>query len=311
VLSNFYFNPLDWSRQNRIAIALAESAYLLSDGREVAELDRYSNVPVTSVRFLASEDVCLIGESTGRVEVYDNEKGRKVRQINVHYDRVGVLQSAPLTATFLSGSKDRVIKLNDLRLKKADVATWERHRGEVCGLSVSQSYVASGGNDNRVCIWDVRKGECIRELREHRSAVKAVAWCPWRAHLLATGGGNHDRRIILWNGCTDSVEARIDTAAQVVAVTWQLSTRQLVSAHSSARSGFVLVWDGLHPRLRLKGHRGRLLSLCLNPNQPNEACTIAADETLRFWDLSPNNSPHQQRSHRTLRKDALSECDFR
>ena len=46
----------------------------------------------------------------------------KVRQINVHYDRVGVLQDSDSPSTFLSASKDKIIKLNDLRIKKTDVA---------------------------------------------------------------------------------------------------------------------------------------------------------------------------------------------
>lgn len=47
----------------------------------------------------------------------------RIRQINVHYDRVGTIQLSNCHEAFLSGSKDKIIKLNDLRLRKADVAT--------------------------------------------------------------------------------------------------------------------------------------------------------------------------------------------
>lgn len=57
----------------------------------------------------------------------------------------------------MTGSKDKLIKLNDLRLKKTDVATMEKHQGEICGLSTTKHYLASGGNDNKVVIWDLRK----------------------------------------------------------------------------------------------------------------------------------------------------------
>jgi WD40 repeat protein len=156
---------LDWSKHNRIGIALSESAYLLCEGKEIVEIDRYSHIPITCIKFHHLDDLCFIGESTGRVEVYDNEKNRKVRQINIHYDRVGVIQRADLPETFLSGSKDKLIKLNDLRIKKADVVSFEKHKGEVCGLSSINCYVASGGNDNRVLIWDLRKNCCINEIR--------------------------------------------------------------------------------------------------------------------------------------------------
>jgi len=37
---------------------------------------------------------------------------------------------------------------------------------------------------------------------DHRAAVKALAWCPWQRHLLASGGGSRDQTIKFWN--TDS-----------------------------------------------------------------------------------------------------------
>jgi WD40 repeat protein len=96
--------------------------------------------------------------------------------------------------------------------------------------------------------------------------VKAIAWCPWKTSLLATGGGSHDKKIILWNGNKNVVESKIDTNSQIVAVEWKESTKQLVSGHFSGKSGFCMVWDGNEAQLKLKGHRGRLLALKLNPN---------------------------------------------
>jgi WD40 repeat protein len=265
-VNNFYYNPLDWSKHNRIGIALSESAYLLSEGKEIVEIDRYSRIPITCIKFHHLYDMCFIGESTGRVEVYNNEVNRKVRQMNIHYDRVGVIQKADSDDTFLSGSKDTLIKLNDIRVRKADVVTLEKHKGEVCGLSLINSYVASGGNDSRVLVWDLRRNCCINEIKEHNSAVKAVAWCPWKASLLATGGGSQDKKIVLWNGYKNIVETKIDTKSQIVAIEWKESTKQLVSGHYEAGSGFCNVWDGNKVQLKLKGHRKRLLALKLNPN---------------------------------------------
>lgn len=41
----------------------------------------------------------------------------------MHYDRVGTIQMSDMPQAFLTGSKDKLIKLNDIRIKKADVAT--------------------------------------------------------------------------------------------------------------------------------------------------------------------------------------------
>ncbi len=67
-------------------------------------------------------------------------------------------------------------------------------------MSIAKHYLASGGNDNKVVIWDLRKLTAINEIKQHKSAVKAIAWCPWKTSLLATGGGSQDKKIIFWNG---------------------------------------------------------------------------------------------------------------
>ena len=69
---------------------------------------------------------------------------------------------------------------------------------EVCGLTWSSDgkYLASGGNDNTVQIWDAADtSRPVHTITEHQSAVKAVSWCPWQRNVLATAGGTVDRTI--------------------------------------------------------------------------------------------------------------------
>jgi cell division cycle protein 20 (cofactor of APC complex) len=58
---------------------------------------------------------------------------------------------------------------------------------------------ASGGNDNRVFLWDIRSDMPFSSLKGHKGAIKAISWCPWKSNTLATGGGNNDRTIRIWN----------------------------------------------------------------------------------------------------------------
>jgi len=41
--------------------------------------------------------------------------------------------------------------------------------------------------------------------------VKALAWCPWKTSLLASGGGRQDKKIIFWNGNKNVVEHKFET----------------------------------------------------------------------------------------------------
>ena len=58
--------------------------------------------------------------------------------------------------------------------------------------------LASGGNDNAVAVWLRGAGAGaapLWRLRAHTAAVKALAWSPHQAGLLASGGGTSDRHI--------------------------------------------------------------------------------------------------------------------
>ncbi|CDY28289.1 BnaC03g66700D [Brassica napus] len=101
--------------------------------------------------------------------------------------------------------------------------TYRGHTQEICGLKWSGSgqQLASGGNDNVVHIWDRSVAssnsttQWLHRLEEHTSAVKALAWCPFQANLLATGGGGGDRTIKFWNTHTGACLNSVDTGSQV------------------------------------------------------------------------------------------------
>jgi cell division cycle protein 20 (cofactor of APC complex) len=83
-----------------------------------------------------------------------------------------------------------------LRKHEACVASLRSHEQEVCGLkwSPSGTQLASGGNDNMLCIWSAGF-ELQHKIAAHQAAVKALAWCPFQSNLLASGGGTADRCI--------------------------------------------------------------------------------------------------------------------
>lgn len=60
--------------------------------------------------------------------------------------------------------------------------------------------MASGGNDNKVMIWQLRGGPednkyVSWEIKSHKAAVRALAWSPHASGIIATGGGNKDQTI--------------------------------------------------------------------------------------------------------------------
>ena len=68
--------------------------------------------------------------------------------------------------------------------------------------------LASGGNDNLLMIWDAASDRAAHRITAHQAAVKALAWCPFQANLLATGGGTADRTIKFHNTHTGAGPGR-------------------------------------------------------------------------------------------------------
>lgn len=74
-----------------------------------------------------------------------------------------------------SGCRDGVIHHHDVRKAEHIVAQSQYHQLEVCGLKWSPdgTKLASGGNDNLVCIWNASNpSEPAQVLRGHQAAVK-------------------------------------------------------------------------------------------------------------------------------------------
>jgi WD40 repeat protein len=64
--------------------------------------------------------------------------------------------------------------------------------------------LASGGNDNKVILWDLRTLQMQWIIKEHKAAVRALAWNPHASGVLATGGGNSDKTIKIFSSLTNT-----------------------------------------------------------------------------------------------------------
>lgn len=71
-----------------------------------------------------------------------------------HQGRIGCI--AWNSSMLSTGSRDKSILHRDLRMKNDFFAKLEGHKQEVCGLkwSPDQQQLASGGNDNKLLIWN-------------------------------------------------------------------------------------------------------------------------------------------------------------
>ena len=85
-----------------------------------------------------------------------------------------------------SGSRDRCILNRDIRQSDDYFRKLVAHKQEVCGLKWSPNgqQLASGGNDNKLMVWDTCTDAPLWKLSDHVAAVKAIAWSPHRVRAL-------------------------------------------------------------------------------------------------------------------------------
>ncbi|KAH9888320.1 WD40 repeat-like protein [Cubamyces lactineus] len=336
---DFYLNLVDWSSTNVLGVGLGACVYLwTAHTAQVSKLCDLGNVQdtISSVSWVQKGTSLAVGTLSGRLHIYDASTLQLTRTYErAHTQRIGALSWN--SHVLSSGSRDRMIHHRDVRepgtrpFKKS-----QGHRQEVCGLRWSgdggpqAASLASGGNDNKVCIWDLRGSKRqgglatpgrtgnvpgsssatedgdtpLWKFHEHTAAVKALAWDPHVSGILATGGGTADKHIRFWNVQNGTMLSELDTGSQVCNLTWSLTSHEIVSTHgfsSTTAQNQICIWK--YPSLdmvaSLTGHTHRVLYLAMSPDGET-IVTGAGDETLRFWNAFPKKENHEARRESRL-----------
>ena len=206
----------------------------------------------------------------GQLSIYDTEEGLKLRESPIHVNEIECIEPAEPWG-LLTGSKDLTINRIDVRQKRLLTMKFIAHVAPICGISVRDFQVASGSADGQVLLWDLRKAEKLKTINMHQAAVKAIDWCPWKRHLLGSGGGSADHKIVLYDTEKDSVEEIIEGESQVTGLVWRQESHDLVTSHGGS-DGFAygMVWNYPDKEFShvLKGHHSRITSLCVNSGNP-------------------------------------------
>ncbi|KAJ3094229.1 ubiquitin-protein transferase activating protein, partial [Phlyctochytrium bullatum] len=252
---DYYLNLLDWSTENLLAVALEDTVYTWNASTgSVSDFCRActdDSTTISSVQFTNDGSHLAIGTGDGNTQIWDVEAGSK----------------------------------HDVRIASHKIGELIGHTGEVCGLKwrADGQLLASGGNDNLVNIWDARSSTPKITKAEHKSAVKALAWCPWQLNLLATGGGSHDKSIHFWNTTTSAKLSSIDAGSQVTSILWSRDYKELLTTHGFPDNQLT-IWSypSMNRVIDIPGHESRVLYSAISPDGQT-VVTGASDENLKFW----------------------------
>ncbi len=154
-------------------------------------------------------------------------------------------------------------------------------------------WLATGGADNVVKVWDASTGRELRVLRGHTGWIKSLT-AGKDTDWLASAG--NDRVVRLWNVRTgELVRSFNGHSGSIEALIFSPDSRWLASGGSDTT---IKIWsvDSGQELMTLKGHTAAITSLAISPDGKLVA-SGSADTTIRIWEAATG------REVSTLRKN--------
>ncbi|KAI0099115.1 WD40-repeat-containing domain protein [Nemania sp. FL0031] len=127
----------------------------------------------------------------------------------------------------------------------------------------------------------------------HAAAVKAIAFCPWREGLIATGGGSNDKCIHFYHTTSGAALASIAVAAQVTSLIWSRTRREIAATFGYAQPDHPYrIAEGEHRALYAVAYPGGPSDTYrtkerLRSRTAEEGCVVVAssDESVKFHEV--------------------------
>jgi len=145
--------------------------------------------------------------------------------------------------------------------------------------SPNGTYLASGGQDKMVRIWDLVTGKVVHILSGHTDQIDSVAYSPDGAHVAS---GSDDNTIRIWDAATGRCLHTLSGHKQMVnSVAYSKDGAHLASGSSD---NTIRIWDAVTGKAlkTLKGHKDEVFSVAYSPDGAHLA-SGSTDSTIRIW----------------------------
>jgi WD40 repeat protein len=222
--------------------------------------------------------------------------GKQLATLKGHAKEVTALafDSRKNQKTLASASADETVRLWNVD-PKADAFGKERrvlkgHSGPVrcLGFMEDHKYLATGGDDKSIKLWDVEKEKPVGNFTRHTGAVTALAFWPGSSVLLSAG----EDRTLRFTDSTKGEEiysVRVH-GSPITAVAFSTRDDSTVVTGSGDRT--VKLWDirtGTE-RFTLEGHTGPVRAVAYTADHKTIA-SAGDDGTIRLWRAAPDPLP--------------------
>ena len=225
----------------------------------------------------------------------NNIAGTGVRQKNFdvsgggHAETVTALAINPDGKTFVTGSRDKSIRVWDLNTTKV-IRTLQGHTDEITSLVFSKdgTQLASASKDQNIRIWNLSSSDEHRNFAGHDGYVWSAVFSP-DGKIFASAGA--DRTIVIRIAATGEIIKKIDAhALAVTALAFSPDGTQLAS---SGGDQLVKLWNLKTGELlkEFKGHTSAVMAVALS-SDGKQILSGGADKIAKLWDVEKGNVFH-------------------
>jgi WD40 repeat protein len=305
---------IDWNDGNKLAVGLRNQIFVWDGDTKTAEelATLQDDASVSIVHWLSSGAYLLVALDHGPMSIFNVEQNKFMKTLRVgggfQGDVTAATASGPIIAAATNGAREN-IHIFDVRVKNSLIRTFDAHDGPAKSIVYCDSepfYLASGGDDGAVHVWDVRKPvsiarytfpEVTRSRRGGCSPITALRWnANKRSELFVGSADGMLRQLDTHAKSTMCVFAEAFTGSTVVSIISRYGAREVMTANvGTYRSSDDI---GGHLQLR-RVDRGLTLAAnfhttqghplgaaCLSLDGSTVCATQMNHESLDFWDVN-------------------------
>ncbi len=171
----------------------------------------------------------------------------------------------------------------------------KKHSGAVLCTAISQdgNIFITGSADNKICVWDLQEGKCIRILKGHSGSVSCLSISPNGRFVIS---GSRDNSLRLWELSNGScIYALNGHNHWVEHALFSPDGRRVISG---SRDGSVKIWELKtgHRLYTLNGHTD-IISI-LKITDDTHMVSGSHDRSLKVWELESGECLHTLERHR-------------
>jgi WD40 repeat protein len=124
--------------------------------------------------FSSNGDSLAVAGRSGSIRIYDMHRPQSFRDFNAHRQRVRALAFMPHGPRLVSGGDDRSLIVWNVATGEKEFALATATQKIHALVCLSPYYVASGGSDNNIRIWDLTRQQEIHTASGHTGTVASM-----------------------------------------------------------------------------------------------------------------------------------------